>query len=609
MTTSDATSSDAVVELTRVLPAYEIQGELGRGGCGIVYAAIHRKLGRRVAIKQIPRAFANDVSVRRRFAGEARLMSAINHPHVMPVYDYLEIDDICVLVGEYLPGGTVGDRFSSRGFDAQTAIAVALSAAAGLQAAHDMGVLHRDVKPGNLIFAASGSVKLTDFGIAKILGGTDTLVTRAGDVIGTPAYIAPEQARGEDLSPATDIYALGTMLYELLSGTLPFPVDQNPLMLLHQHAYEPPRPLLDVSPNAPAALADVVMGAITTDVGDRYSSAEEFGIALGESATECWGEDWLTETRVQVVAAEPVMSAATGRSSTVRSYRSGHDSCPETPARQRPPTRELPRVQPASERPPDGVSAVDVAPTEVRPTNEVVRRRSSTIPNVVAAVLVAGAFVCALVGLGSQPAWTNPGPHEATVIDAKHATDPLVIQIPPGTGGRLTVTEMVAGLAVAHRDVPYPPAGNTQTVAAPLPGWVLPSPTDASLRSQHYGSASERFFQLHRDGSRYLTAFTLGTAVLTLFSAAYVESNTRTLRQGRSRGGGVIGLVSSAIVFGLCLPAWAWIVLGHPPTRATVLAAAALSAGAAVSVGVGALRAGHLHRYRRAARAGRPTAR
>ena len=206
------------------LPGYDVAGQVGRGGCGVVLAGFHRQLQRPVAIKQIPPQFVDDPAVRRRVVHEARLMASIDHPQVVPVYDYIEQDDFCVLVMEYLPGGTVADRFAYDGFDAASAMAVALACAAGLEAAHRRGVLHRDVKPSNLMFARNGTVKLTDFGIAKIVGGNETLVTRAGEIVGTPSYIAPEQARGQQLSPATDVYALATMLYQLLSGVLPFAV-------------------------------------------------------------------------------------------------------------------------------------------------------------------------------------------------------------------------------------------------------------------------------------------------------------------------------------------------------------------------------------------------
>lgn len=305
--------SDADVARVRAaLPGYEIGGQIGRGGCGVVLAGVHRGLHRRVAIKQIPPHFADDMQVRRRFVDEARVMAALDHPHVVPVYDYIEHDDLCLLVLEYLPGGTVENRFITAGFEATAAVAVALSCAAGLDAAHRSGILHRDVKPSNLMFAANGALKLTDFGIAKIVGGEDTLVTKAGEIIGTPSYIAPEQVRGNQLSPATDVYALATMLYQLLSGVLPFPTGSDALALLFAHAYSDPVPLTEVAPFVPHPIADAVMRGLASDPAERYDSAETFGIAIAETAAHLWGTNWLTPVGIPVIGADTIIAAATG---------------------------------------------------------------------------------------------------------------------------------------------------------------------------------------------------------------------------------------------------------------------------------------------------------
>ncbi|WP_433623297.1 protein kinase domain-containing protein [Nocardia sp. CA-120079] len=307
--------------LRAVLPAYDIGAQVGRGGCGVVLAGTHRRLGRPVAIKQIPPQFAHDEQVRRRFVAEARLLAAIDHPHVVRVFDYIEADELCLLVMEYLPGGTVGSRFATEGFDAATAVAVGLACAAGLEAAHRHKILHRDVKPSNLMFGTGGAIKLTDFGIAKIVGGDETLVTRTGEIVGTPSYIAPEQARGQPLSAATDVYALATMLYQLLSGVLPFPPHEDHLATLFAHAFGHPIPLVEVAPGVPEPIADVVMRGLATDPADRFDTAELFGIALAEFAALCWGGDWLTPVGIPVIGADTIVAAATG--STRAAGRSG----------------------------------------------------------------------------------------------------------------------------------------------------------------------------------------------------------------------------------------------------------------------------------------------
>ncbi|MGX1807232.1 protein kinase domain-containing protein [Nocardia sp. NPDC055321] len=332
-----------IARVRAALPGYEVDGQVGRGGCGVVLAGTHRGLARRVAIKQIPPQFADDAQVRRRFVDEARMMAALDHPHVVPVYDYIEHEDLCLLVLEFLPGGTVENRFVTAGFEATAAVAVALACAAGLEAAHRHGILHRDVKPSNLMFAANGTLKLTDFGIAKIIGGAETLVTRAGDIVGTPSYIAPEQVRGEELSPSTDVYALATMLYQLLSGALPFPPGTDAVAMLFAHAYGEPIPLTRVAPAVPQPIADTVMRGLASDPADRFATAESFGIALAEPAAHCWGANWLTPVGIPLIGADTIAAAATG----------GAHSRPYTPPRplSAPPTLLNPATPPRPHTP------------------------------------------------------------------------------------------------------------------------------------------------------------------------------------------------------------------------------------------------------------------
>jgi serine/threonine-protein kinase len=196
------------------------------------------------------------------------------------------------------------------GFTAPHAVAVSLACLSGLSAAHRRGVLHRDVKPENMLFTASGVLKVADFGIAKVLGGPGTVVTRRGDVIGTPAYIAPEQVRGGDLSPATDVYAVATMLYELLTGVLPFPDVEEDMALLFKHAYEQPIPLREVAPGVPEPVAAAVMGGLATESADRFATAESFGTALAEAGTAAWGAGWMSAEQVPIMDAGPIVSVA-----------------------------------------------------------------------------------------------------------------------------------------------------------------------------------------------------------------------------------------------------------------------------------------------------------
>jgi serine/threonine protein kinase len=384
--------------LADALPSYEIGGELGRGGWGVVLAGRHRRLGREVAIKQVAPAFAADPGVRRRFVEEARVLASVDHPHVVPVYDVVEHDGLCALVMELLPGGTLRDRMGAGPLGGPHAVALTLACTAGIEAAHRRGVLHRDVKPENMMFAGTGAVKVTDFGLAKAVEGSLTLATRAGEVLGTPAYIAPEQARGDPLSAETDVYALATMLYEMLSGTLPFRDDGNPLGLLFKHAFEAPVPLPEVAPYVPAVLAPVVMQGLATDPADRFASAAAFGRALTAAAGRAWGPGWLAAEPVPVMGAGAVVPGDGGTPSERPS------AAPVTGARPIsarvsppvaapvPPAAEVDRGGAAPEPPPPEDAPAEPGPPAAR------AGRPSLRPGLVAAVIVVVVLVVVLLG-------------------------------------------------------------------------------------------------------------------------------------------------------------------------------------------------------------------
>jgi serine/threonine-protein kinase len=289
-------------DIARALPGYDVGGEIGRGGLGVVWSARHRRLERDVAVKELPRALSDrDPGMRARFVSEAQTLARLSHPHIVPIYDYVEVEGLCLIVMERLPAGSVWDRFV-HGLSAETSCALTVTTLAALQEAHRHGVLHRDVKPQNLLFSADGVLKVTDFGIAHILGGESTQATAQGQILGTPAYIAPEQALGRSLGPPVDVFAAGVMLYELLSGRAPYAVDGGELMIVYRHAHEDPVPLRDVAPHLPGALAETVMQALARDPVDRWPTAEAFGVALSECCAHCLGTGWFARSGVALQA-------------------------------------------------------------------------------------------------------------------------------------------------------------------------------------------------------------------------------------------------------------------------------------------------------------------
>jgi serine/threonine protein kinase len=295
-------------QVIEALPAYQIENEIGRGGWGVVLSATHLGLGRRVAIKQLPRAFGADPAVRQRFREEARLVASLTHPHIVPIFDFVEHDGLCLIVMELLTGGTLWDRFLEHGVPLDEACALICAACTALQHAHDHGILHRDIKPENFLFSDTGTIKLGDFGIAKVVGQSAAALTVAGSIMGTPAYMAPEQALGRRLGPGTDIYSLGVMLYELSCGDLPFPETQDPLSQLIDKTEGDPRPLVQLRADIHPALAEVTMRAIAREPEDRYASAQDLGMAVAEAATKAFGAGWLRRCGVEVMSAPQLIA-------------------------------------------------------------------------------------------------------------------------------------------------------------------------------------------------------------------------------------------------------------------------------------------------------------
>ena len=194
------------------LPGYEIGAELGRGAFGVVVAGRHRQLGREVAIKQLAPGLVSDDTCAPGSWPKHRSWRPSTIPTSFPCTTTSNTTTPASWSWNGWAGGTVWRRFVDRGFDQRTACAIALVACSGLSSAHQHGVLHRDMKPENVLFGEDSVLKVTDFGIARVLGEDDTLATRDGELLGTPAYMAPEQASGADLGPATDVYAAGVML-------------------------------------------------------------------------------------------------------------------------------------------------------------------------------------------------------------------------------------------------------------------------------------------------------------------------------------------------------------------------------------------------------------
>jgi eukaryotic-like serine/threonine-protein kinase len=259
---------------------YELGQSLGSGGMATVVAGHDRVLDRPVAIKLLGRYQQPDA--RARLLREARAAARLHHPNVVAVYDTGEHDGQPFIVMELVRGGTLADLLQERGrLEVEEAVGIALGVLDALAVAHAAGIVHRDVKPGNVLLPHDGGVKLSDFGIAKALEDATSGLTATGTVLGTPTYLAPELIHGESAGPASDVYSVGCVLFELLTGRPPF-TGESSVSVAYAHVHQPVPDVTDLRPEVPRDLATVIATAMRKQPGDRYAAAAEMRTALLE---------------------------------------------------------------------------------------------------------------------------------------------------------------------------------------------------------------------------------------------------------------------------------------------------------------------------------------
>jgi serine/threonine-protein kinase len=266
--------------------AYTIEGEIGRGGMGVVYKARDEKLKRSVAIKVLPPELAYRADIRARFMREAETAARISHPNVVPIHSVGEADDFVYFVMGYVDGESLAVRLKRRGrLSIEESRRICRETADALSAAHQQGVIHRDVKPDNILLEGTrGRVMVTDFGIAKALSAEGGTLTEAGIAIGTPAFMSPEQAAGErEIDGRSDIYSLGVVTYQMVTGELPFQSPSVPALLMKQISEEP-TPVEQKRPDIPRELGQTVMRCLEKDPERRWPTADALRRAL-ESGT------------------------------------------------------------------------------------------------------------------------------------------------------------------------------------------------------------------------------------------------------------------------------------------------------------------------------------
>ncbi|OLR89735.1 serine/threonine-protein kinase [Actinokineospora bangkokensis] len=558
--------------LAAALPQYEVGVEIGSGGMGVVFAGVHRSLGRQVAIKRLPAQVAGDPDVNERFDREARVLASLDHPHVVPVYDYVQTGADNLLVMEKLDGGTVHDAFRGRGLTGEQSCAIALATLAGLHAAHGAGVLHLDVKPKNLLFTAAGVVKVADFGIAQVVSEGATMMTNSGDVLGTPAYLAPEQALGNPLSPAADVYSAGTVLYELLCGELPFDRSQGAVALLRQRAFGEPAPLRGV----PARLAAVVMRSVAREPRDRYPDAETFAVELGAAATSVFGAGWVERSRVPVHLGPRVLGAIASA------------SAPEVPTIATRPVRAA--TEPERTR--------LIRPDELRPAHEVLAERAPAAPSRVPALVAGLLALLALVALVVLPltapaALAHPDAGTGLLLDGKPVSGAVPVDLSKpftvsGNAGSpapfvLAFELRSAAIPLGTVQVPMTPAADGAFTARVEPQavmrWLVGGAATGSLR---VGGAAAQEFTLRTPQHPLASALGGGALLLGLFALASVESLMRALRRSHRRPSAPVAAVPLGALLGASVWSLLSALLGHEPSTGVGIASAAAGAAAAL---------------------------
>jgi len=261
---------------------YQVKAELGHGGMSVVYLAHDPVIGRDVAIKVLLSNLSNQPAARARFEREARIVAALEHPAIVPIYDFGEHDGQPFLVMRYMSGGSLADLLSYGRLNLQDTVNIVRRLAGALDEAHARGIIHRDIKPGNILFDSHGEAFLTDFGIGKLYEDSQSLTLTGSVVLGTPAYMSPEQALGKPLDPRSDVYSLGAVMFEMLSGAPPY-TGPTSISVAMKHVNEPVPDLRACRPELAEACAAVVAKAMAKDPDKRFASAGELAAAFDEA--------------------------------------------------------------------------------------------------------------------------------------------------------------------------------------------------------------------------------------------------------------------------------------------------------------------------------------
>ena len=445
------------VEAGRKLGRYVLQRKLGAGGMAEVWEAFDEGLHRSVAVKVVRDEIAGEAEFRERFIREARLAAQLEHPRILPIYDFGTEGGITYLVMPLLPGGSLKEQISGP-MAAEDAIEALSSIAAALDHAHARGVLHRDVKPSNVLVDASGSLLLADFGLAKNTAVSSEL-TATGMVVGTPAYMAPEQAIGKPCDARADQYALAVMAFELVTGRTPFR-SESPFAVLDKHLREAPPPPSSFVPGLPFEVDAVLAKALSKQPQDRYGSCREMVAALAAALGASLPPR--PSTAVRAAAADPTWVSGSG---------------PTPPPRTPPPFTPAPFTPPPHMTLPAPQTAVTIrrqAASSGPPTGAIVA----------AVVVLAVVFVGVAGGVGwmlfGPKAGKTPSAADVAVPPTPTAVAVAVPTVPPGspeagTEASPTPTEPATRVTIEELGVPTAPPPVVIRPTPAVPRDVVPA--------------------------------------------------------------------------------------------------------------------------------------
>ena len=422
---------------------YKVLDKIGEGGMAVVYRAYQESLGRYAAIKVLRAELARDEEFVARFRREALAVAQLNHPNILHVYDAGVANGVYFMAMGFVDGGSLKDLVAQGPVEPAYAASIGAQLADALDYAHKQGIVHRDVKPSNVLMTRDGRPMLTDFGIAKALYESAAL-TRTGISIGTPEYMAPEQIQGQPVDGRTDIYALGIVLYEMVTGWAPFSTP-TPVATLYKQVNEPPPPLHQVNVNVPDWLEGVVGKALAKRPEGRYQQASELAAAL----------------RSRGVGASPLAAAAPAVAAVGPDTTAGRPAAKGAGLRQpgpaiaasAPTPTPAPIAKPATARADHGATPVPVAPVQEAP-----KKRGKAVPILIAAIAL---LVVALAAGGAYLAFGGKGNDVAGVI--------TVVVVSGDTAGPAPTTEVQPSptpVIIVASSTPAPAATNTQAPAA-----------------------------------------------------------------------------------------------------------------------------------------------